>query len=88
MPRFQCKQCRSVVEARTAPVHCFDCGSDRRFAAVADEEPPSPPLPPLPTSVRCTCGVENTFEDEDRGTDIYCVSCGSAVAVPDAALDG
>jgi hypothetical protein len=77
MPRFQCKQCRSVVEAREAPVHCFDCGCDRRFAAIQDEPPPAAVL-----RVPCECGTENTFEEHDRGSDIYCVSCGSAIAVP------
>lgn len=35
-----------------------------------------------PQVVRCACGRDVPFEDEDRGTDVFCWSCGRACPVP------
>jgi outer membrane protein assembly factor BamB len=36
----------------------------------------------MPLTLRCTCGRDVPFEEEDRGAEVYCPSCGRACTVP------
>jgi outer membrane protein assembly factor BamB len=36
----------------------------------------------MPLTLRCSCGRDVPFEEEDRGADVYCPSCGRACTVP------
>jgi outer membrane protein assembly factor BamB len=59
-----------------------------RLPGVLEDFPEGGPRDVMPLTLRCSCGREVPFEEEDRGADVYCPSCGRACAVPAGSAEG